>query len=241
MTTAAAVVRPRHLLSAFASGAFAGLLANVAFAMVPVWVLAVAGTPVRPPELDSDRTFLAAVVGAILVGLFYVHTLVWLPRALLARSAVFAVLGAPVIAGLKASAYVLPGTTLSEPLVGWIAASTVGTSLATPILLHFVLYAMVRSFSSPAALPVNLSLFLLGVVAVSGPIQNAAAMGEVLAVAPAGIATIVTLVIALATLTWTLGIRPEDERPQWFRPVGRLLIGLTSLTGVAMLVGVIVR
>lgn len=83
----------------------------------------------------------------------------WLPQALLPRSAVFAVFGAPVMAGVHATAYALRGS-LRDPQIPWIVGSAVLLSLLIPITLRATLYAVGRS-RELAALPIFHSLVFI--------------------------------------------------------------------------------
>ena len=236
MTATEAPVRPRHLLSLVVCGAAAGLWSW--FAIVFSLMLVLWPTGVLPAGFSSLRVSVAGSIGALLAGLYYVHLLGWLPRGLLARSAMFIVLGTPVIAGFQASAYSLPTTAASERDLSWVVVEALGASVATPVMLRFVVIALVRWTDSAAGLPLTRSLWLIALLSV-GLLGNLTVIGDLLAQVPLGTTTVVTLLIALATAVWTIGVRPEHQRPRWYRPFGWAVAGLVSLTGAAMLVGAV--
>src|SRR5918999_2539714 len=95
--------RPRHVLSAIAAGVTAGFWANAAIAGGHLLIVSIAGSPFPPAGLDSTEAAIASALGGVLCGAFYVCVLGWLPRRLLVRSAVFGLIGAPVVAGVAAA------------------------------------------------------------------------------------------------------------------------------------------
>ncbi len=239
-TSAGAGVRPRHVLSAVASGASAGWLAQGAVALSLMLIIGLAGSPIPPAGLDSLEAAIASALGGILCGLFYVSVIGWLPRRLLVRSAVFGLIGAPIAAGVHASAYGVPATGSIDHAIPWILASAAGTCLATPVTLRGVLLAAVRSIASLAVLPVLKSLLLLAIVLI-GPVSYLGTVAEVVAVAPLGMLVLVVVIAALTVGAWTLGVRPADRRPAWLAPYGWTLAAVAALTGSAMLVSALVR
>jgi hypothetical protein len=203
-------------------------------------VTGLAGSPIPPAGLDSLQSAIASALGGVLCGSIYVGVIGWLPRRLLVRSAVFGLIGAPIVAGVHATAYGVPAAGPIDHAIPWILASAVGTGLATPVTLRAVLLAAVRSIASFAALPVSSSLPLLALVAI-GPVFYLGTVAEVVAVAPLGMLVLVVVIVALTIMAWTVGIGPADRRPPWFVAYGWALAAVAVLTGSAMLVGVLSR
>src|ERR671919_183146 len=114
--------RPRHVLSAIASGVTAGFLANAAIAVGHLLIVEIAGSPFPPAGLGSVEAAIASVLGGVLCGAFYVCVLGWLPRRLLIRSAAFGLIGAPIVAGVHGAAYGAQTAPIGQA-IPWILAS----------------------------------------------------------------------------------------------------------------------
>ena len=203
------------MLSTYAVGAFAGLLAGFAW-LFPLVIIG--WNPDNAPELLP----LAAL--SPIVGLLYVELIWWLTGRRPGRMLVFGLVSAASI-GFLAGAVV-------EPVAPWrslLVAFAIGMS--TPLTARGVVWAFVRSFASVTALRPGQSIPVLFVVAVfivvaSGP------LGEVARAAPVPTVALVASIVGLGLAIWTVGLRLIDERPQWFRVFGPAVTAFLVTVGI---------
>jgi len=204
-------LRPSHVLSTYAVGAFAGELAS------GVWLLPVAiiWSSLNPEPLPG---LLALVVLSPLAGVFYVELLWWLPSQLVWRILLCAVITAGSV-GMMAAA-------IAGPTVAW---STVALAFAIgatiPLAVRGVVWAFLRSRSSVMALSPGQSLATLFLVAILMVVASSTLLDVARAV-PAAFAAFALGILGLGPLIWTVGLRPAHEWPRWFRPYGQLVTAL---------------
>ena len=105
MTAPGTGLRPRHLLSAYAAGAVAGLFGAVVPTFLAAIPVALLGSGAIPPELDERRAISAAPLASVIGGLLYVSVVAWLPASRLWRSVVFGAIGSVVLGALLAGGY----------------------------------------------------------------------------------------------------------------------------------------
>jgi hypothetical protein len=203
------------VLSTYAVGAFAGQLAGFAW----LFPLVIAGwNPDDVPELLP----LAAL--SPIAGLLYVELLWWLRRRLPWRMLVFGLVTA-------ASICVLAGA-VAEPATPWrslLVAFAIGTSI--PLAARGVVWAFVRSVASVMALRPGQSIPLLFVVAVFIAIASGT-LGEVARAAPVLTLALAASLVGLGLAIWTVGMRPIDEWPQWFRAYGPAVTVFLMTVGI---------
>lgn len=208
-------VRPSDVLSTYAVGAFAGQVAGFAW-LFPLVIIG--WHPDDSPEL------LALAALSPFAGLLYVELMSWLPDRLRWRMAVFGIVTA-------ASVGVLAGA-VAEPTAQWrshLLALAIGVS--TPLAARGVVWAFVRSAASVTALRPGQSIPLLFLVAVFIVIASGS-LAEVARASPALTVVYAVSLVGLGLAIWTVGLRPADERPRWFRPYGLSVTALLVTVGI---------
>jgi hypothetical protein len=234
VTSSGGGLRPQHVVSALAVGAVAGFWAAALVALGLLAIIGLAGSPVPPAGIDTGPATIGAAIGAVLGGLFYVNVIAWLPRPLTLRSVVFAALAGPLVGGIGATAHLAPGARRFSEAVPWIVAFSIGTALATPIMVRVTLFLTVRSTSSLVALPLTHSALLV-LVLIAGPFRDPATALNIAAQAPALVTVAALAIVVLAIASWTVALQSSEQRPGWFRNFGWLLGGTVGLAGVAMI------
>lgn len=203
------------MLSTYAVGAFAGQLAGFAW-LFPLVIIG--WNPDNAPELLP----LAAL--SPIAGLLYVEQILWLPGRLLWRMLAFGLVTAASI-GFLAGAVVQP----AAPWRSLLVAFAIGTS--TPLAARGVVWAFLRSVASVMALRPAQSISVLFVVAVFSAIASGT-LGEVARAAPVLTVALAASFVALGLAIWTVGLRPIDERPQWFRAYGPAVTAFLMTVGI---------
>src|SRR5688572_28905968 len=97
---ASAPLRPRHLLSAYAAGSWAGAMAASAW----ILALAIAWPLLTRPPVDLSEAPGALILLSIVAGVMYVEIIFWLPRSLVRRSIVFSFVLVAAFGGIAAAA-----------------------------------------------------------------------------------------------------------------------------------------
>jgi hypothetical protein len=206
------------VLSTYALGAFGGQMAAAAW-LLPL-VIVLGWTPQDLPALIP----LAAL--SPMAGLLYVELIWWLPRRLLWRSLLFGVVTTATM-GIMAAA-------VGGPPESWgtlLLASGIGASV--PLAVRGLVWAFARPHTSVLALRVGQSISLLFLSALvlapaSGPIL------DVVRAAPAPAGAFALVFVGLGVAMWTVGWRPVEERPRWFRLYGVLLTAFLMAVGIGV-------
>jgi hypothetical protein len=159
-----------------------------------------------------------------------------MPRAILPRSAVLAIVGAPIVAGIHATAFHASADV--EAALLWIAAAAVGTAALTPFVLRAILWALVRSTLSIAAVHPVQSVILIGLVLIA-PLSDPRVAAEILVSAAPAFGALFAIIVILGVYAWTFGLRPADERPGWFNGLGLVGWTLAVVIGVLSVIGAV--
>ena len=204
------------MLSTYAVGAFAGQLAGAAWLLplVIVW----RWNPQDAPAL------LPLVALSPLAGLLYVELIWWLPRQLLWRILLFGVVTAASM-GMMAAA--VDGQ--SAPWSTLLLALGIGATV--PLAVRGLVWAFVRSLTSVMALRMGQSIPMLFLSAVLLAIASDSLL-DVARAAPAPAGAFALGIVGLGVAIWTVGLRPVEERPWWFRPYGPLLTAFVMAVGI---------
>jgi len=209
-------VSPRlaYACSTYAAGGFAGVIAAFAW----LFPLALARGP--------DPAWTSLVVLSPIAGLLYVQLIWWLPASLGWRSLQFGLVMAATFGAVAA----VPRPVAREVTL----AIAFGIGATIPTALRAVVWAFARSRVSVMSLRLGQSLpllFLLSVIMIS---TNATLL-EAIRSAPVPFWVSILTIAGLAVAVWTLGQRPPEERPAWFRAVGPLLMAVAMVVGIVSL------
>ena len=203
------------MLSTYAVGAFAGQLAGFAW-LFPLVI--VGWNPGASPEL------LALAALSPIAGLLYVELIWWLPPRLAWRMVGFGIVTAASV-GVLAGAVVEP----SAPWRSLLLAFAVGAS--TPLAARGLVRMFVRAGASVTALRPGQSLPLLLLVVVFFAVASGTLV-EVAGDAPVLTVALAVSITGLGLAIWTVGLRPPDERPRWFRPYGLAVTAFLVAVGI---------
>lgn len=203
------------MVSTYAVGAFAGQLAGFAW-LFPFVIIG--WNPNDTPEL------LALAALSPIAGLLYVELIWWLPGRLAWRMVVFGIVTA-------ASVGVLAGA-VAEPTAPWrslLLALAIGSSM--PLAARGVVWAFVRSNTSVMVLRPGQSIPLVFLVAVFIAFASGT-LAEVARASPALTIAYAVSLVGLGLAIWTVGLRPADARPRWFKPYGLVLTAFLMTVGI---------
>ncbi len=229
MTTAGGTqtvpLRWSHVLSTYAVGCGAGVIATVSLILVVGVPLSIVSRP--PASLPQIGSALALM--SPFAGILYVELIWWLPRQLTWRMLVYAALSVLAFGPMVVAER--PGAALDGGLV-----LTAGAGALIPIAVRVVLWISVRSIASVMGLWPNQSLAFLfmGVIA---PVVGFGQLIELVRAAPVPAATVAVVIIGLAGAIWTSGIRTREQLPRWFTPFGVALALLLAVVGAVSLAG----
>jgi hypothetical protein len=205
------------VLSTYAVGALGGTLAGSTW-LIPV---AIIWSSLSPDDLPAPYPLVAL---SPIAGLLYVELIWWLPPQRVRRMFLFGLVAAASI-GVLAAAIV-------EPTPTWITmllALAIGASV--PPAARGVVWAFTRSITSVMALRPGQSipvLFLVTVIVAS----VSESLLEVARAAPALTAAFALSIVGLGPAIWTVGMRPVDEWPRWFRLYGPLTTVFLMTVGI---------
>src|SRR5688500_12797930 len=206
-------LRLSHVLSTYAAGGFAGVLAAFSW----LFPLAIARGP--------DPAWTSLVVLSPIAGLLYVELIWWLPASLGWRSLLFGLVMTATFGAVAA----VPNSVAREVTL----AIAFGIGATIPIGLRAVVWAFARSRVSVMSLRLGQSLpllFLLSVIVISTGGQLLGAIRS----APGPFWVSILAMAGMAVAVWTVG-QPPEERPPWFRIVGPLLVAVAMAVGILSL------
>lgn len=211
---------PRLLAYACSTYAVGGL-AGVVAAFPWLFTLALAEGP--------DPGWSSLVVLSPIAGLLYVQLTWWLPASLAWRSLLFGVVMAATFGAVAAA---VPGSVEREATM----AIAFGIGATIPIATRAVVWAFASAVVSVMALRPGQSLPMLFLVSVI-VISTSGALPEAIRSAPIPFWVSISALAGLAVAVWTVGQRPPDDRPTWFRAIGPLLVAAAMAAGILSLLG----
>ena len=218
---ASAPLRPRHVLSAYASAGWAGAMAASAW----IFALAIAWPLVARPLVDLSEAPGTLILLSILAGVMYVELIFWLPRSLARRSIIFSFVMMATFGGIAAAA--LPAAAREGILVlSW------AIGLSVPVALRGTLLLFVRSIASVLVLPLGQSMPILLLIIPVYAWAGADQLGAIVGAAPVATGLVVVTIVALGLAAWTVGLRPAEARPRWYGAYGVVACAVAMASGL---------